>query len=236
MHNQFWSWDARQGDDWYEPEPPRAIFLAAFLIKLGEMRFGPNWSGAITKPSEKEALPLKKEIAQAAASGVLSTLVVNPKTWEFQPVPSSGWRNPKALAARFSRCRIDASDPVNSEAEGRHHGRIFIERAGALSYLETVRTSAVLPSGVVSIEHLSTYIRFLIFVAQKEKIDEDAPIPLKSLQSKIAKAWKNWRASQGLGGDLAAAAPLSPAMIRQMATLLRGEKARALRLGTNATK
>ena len=236
MHDQFWKWEARQGVDWYEPEPARAIFLAAFLIKLGEIRYGPNWSGAITKPSEREALPLMKEIAQAAASGAISTLVVNPKTWEFQPVARAGWRNPKALAARFSRCRIDASDPVNSDAEGRHHGPIYIERAGAISYLESVRTSRAMPTGMVSMDHLSTYVRFLIFVAQNEKIDDDAPIPLKSLQSKIAKAWKDWRISQGSGGALAAAEPLSPAMIRQMATLLRGEKARAQRLGGGAKK
>lgn len=236
MQDQFWSWAARQGNDWYEPEPAKAIFLGAFLIKLGEIRYGPNWSGSIAKPSEVQAAPLIKEIAQAAASGTIQTLVVNPKTWEFQPVARAGWRNPKALAARFSRCRIDASDPVNREAEGRHHGQIFVERDGAISYLETVRTSTALPLNMVTLDHLSTYVRFLIFMAQKEKIDEGRPMPLKTLQGRIAKEWKPWRVAQGPGGTLPASADLSSAMIRQMATLLRGENARALRLGAVATK
>ncbi len=236
MQDQFWGWAGRQGREWYEPEPGRAIFLAAFFIKLGEIRYGPAWSGAIAKPSENEAVPLMQEIAQAAASGQIATLVVNPKTWEFQPIARAGWRNPKALAARFSRCRIDASDPVNSDAEGKHHGPIFVERAGAIAYLEAVRTKTAPSNSMVTMDHLSTYVRFLIFVAQSERVDEDAPMALTTLQRKIAKAWKPWRTSVGPGGELPADATLSSSMIRYMATLLRGEKARALRLGGDGTK
>lgn len=236
MHDQFWSFEARSGNDWYEPEPARVIFLGAFFIKLGEMHFGLDWSGAIKKPSAEQAEFLMKEIAQAAAGKTIETLVLNPKTREFLPIAEAGWREAKSLPAKFSRCRIDSTDSLNDSAEGRHHGRIFVERSGAMSYLEAVRTSMAASHGDISLKHVSTYVRFLIHVAQAEELDEDEPLSRKEVEKRIAARWKKWRVDVGPSGSRFAAIPLTDTMIRNMATLLRGERAHSLRLGANHTK
>ena len=229
MQDDFWSWAGRK--DWYEPEPNTKIFLGSFFVELGKIRGGPKWDGAITKPSSASALPLMKEIAQAAASGMIQTLVLNPKTFEFQPIARSGWRNPKALAARFSRCRIDAADPVSGAAEGGHHGPIYIERDGAMAYLATIRSACPSPTTSVKLDHLSTYIRYVIFVAQQEQIDESHLPELLYLKNKIVRGWKSWRLAQGESNVLPDEAVLTETMAHQMATMMRGEKARAAKGG-----
>ena len=234
MQDDFWSWGGRK--DWYEPEPDSKIFLASFFVELGKIRHGPKWRGVIQKPSPVSALPLKKEIAQAAASGKIQTLVLNPKTFEFQPVSRAGWRNPKALAARFSRCRIDAADPVSSAAEGGHHGPIYVERDSAMAYLAAVQSASVSPTNTVKLDHLSTYVRFMIFVAQQEQIDERHPPELKALKTKIINEWKSWRLAQSNTKTLPAEAVVTETLAAHMATLMRGEKARAIKGGGGGIK
>lgn len=234
MQDDFWSWDGRK--DWYEPEPDSKVFLASFFVELGKIRHGPQWPGVIRKPSPASALPLKKEIAQAAASGMIQTLVLNPKTFEFQPIARAGWRNPKALAARFSRCRIDAADPVSSAAEGGHHGPIYVERDSAMAYLATIQSASSPPTNTVKLDHLSTYVRFMICVAQQEQIDERHPPGLKALKTKIINEWKSWRLAQSNAKVLPAEAVVTETMAHHMATLMRGEKARAIRGGGGGAK
>ena len=237
MQDDFWSWEGRK--HWYEPEPASKIFLANFFVELGKIRNGPTWDGAIGKPSAATAMLLKQEIAQAAASDVFRTFVLNPKTFEFQPISRSGWRNPKALSARFSRCRIDASDPVNGAAEGNHHGSIYIERDGALAYLETIRSAVLMPTGGVTLDCLSTYVRFMIFIAKQEQIDESNPPPLKRLRTAIMEGWKPWRRMQTDVADVAdlpANAEVTETLAHHMATLLRGEGARAAKGGGRRPK
>lgn len=234
MQDDFWSWDGRK--DWYEPEPNSKIFLASFFVELGKIRHGPKWPGTIQKPSSTSALPLKQEIAQAAASGMIQTLVLNPKTFEFQPIARSGWRNPKALAARFSRCRIDAADPVCSAAEGGHHGPIYVERDRAMAYLAKIQSDSPPPTNTVKLDHLSTYVRFMIFVAQQEQIDESQPPELKALKTKIINEWKSWRLAQSNTKVLPAEAVVTETLAAHMATLMRGEKARAIKGGGGSIK
>jgi hypothetical protein len=212
------------------------MFLASFFVELGKIRYGAGWAGAIGKPTMASATPLKQEIAQAAASGVIQTLVLNPKTFEFQPIARAGWRNQKALSARFSRCRIDASGPINRAAEGGHHGPIYVERGSAMAYLETIRTVSPLPTNTVTLDHLSTYVRFMVFIAQQEQIDEDNPPALKALKSKIIKEWNPWRLSQSNVKTLPTEAVVTDTLAAHMATLLRGEKARAVKGGGGGTK
>lgn len=237
MQDDFWSWEGRK--HWYEPEPASKIFLANFFVELGKIRNGPTWDGAISKPSAATAMPLKQEIAQAAASDIIRTFVLNPKTFEFQPITRSGWRNAKALSARFSRCRIDASDPVNGAAEGNHHGPIYIERDGALAYLETIRSAVPIPTNCVTMDHLSTYVRFMIFIAQREQIDESNPPELKRLRTAIIRGWEPWRLLQADVADvsdLPANAEVTETLAHHMATLLRGEEARAAKGGGRRAK
>ncbi|MCA0890302.1 hypothetical protein [Qipengyuania flava] len=234
MHDDFWSCCGRK--DWYEPEPNSKVFLANFFIDVGKIRHGPKWPGAVQKPSSASALPLKREIAQAAASGLIQTFVLNPKTFEFQPIARSGWRNPKALAARFSRCRIDAADPVSSAAEGGHHGPIYVERDSAMAYLAAIQSASLSPTDTVKLDHLSTYIRFMIFVAQQEQIDERHPPELKALKTKIINEWKPWRLAQSNTKTLPAEAVVTETLAAHMATLMRGEKARAIKGGGGGIK
>lgn len=234
MQDDFWKWEGRK--DWYEPEPNSKIFLASFFVELGKIRHGAEWPGVIQKPSSESALPLKQEIAQAAASGLIQTLVLNPKTFEFQPIARAGWRNPKALAARFSRCRIDAADPVSGAAEGGHHGAIYIERDGAMAYLASIQSASLPPINTIKLDHLSTYVRFMIFVAQREQIDESRPPELKALKTKIIEGWKPWRLAQSNTKVLAAEAVVTETLAAHMATLMRGEKARAIKGGGGGVK
>lgn len=235
MHDHFWSMAGRQ--DWFDPEPTRAMFLAQFMVELGLLRHGTSWDGAVGKPSPETAIPLQKEIAQSAASGILRTLVLNPKTYEFQSISRAGWRNPKALAARFSRCLIDADDPVNGHAEGRHHGHIFVERESAINYLRAAQSSSsAVAKDTVTLDHLSTYVRFLIHIAQLEKIDEQNLTLKGRLEQRIIAEWKPWRLAQGSLAELPPHAILTDAMVGHMATLLRGEEARAQRGGGRVEK
>lgn len=229
MQDDFWSKNGRK--DWYEPEPNSKIFLARFFVELGKIRHGTSWHGAVKKPSSASALPLMREIAQAAASGLIKTLVLNPKTFDFQPIASAGWRNPKALAARFSRCRIDAADPVSSAAEGGHHGPIYIERDSGLAYLAAVQSAAPRPTSSIKLDHLSTYLRFMIFVAQQQKIDENNPPPRKALVSTLIEEWESWRSAQSDVMHLPPDAIVTHTLATNMATILRGEKARAEKSG-----
>ena len=138
MHDAFWSLAGRQ--KWYEPEPSNMMHLGAFFIDLGKIKYGPMWLGGEGLPDPITALALKEEIAQAAASGHINTVVLNPRTREWNPIARAGWRNAKALSAPFSRCRIDANDVVSDAAEGRHHGDIYVERKGAMAYLDRARS------------------------------------------------------------------------------------------------
>ncbi|WP_296721973.1 hypothetical protein [Erythrobacter sp.] len=229
MQDDFWSRNGRT--QWYEPEPNSKIFLATFFVEVGKIRHGPKWAGAVKKPSSKSALPIKEEIAQAAASGLIQTFVLNPKTYEFQPIARSGWRNPKALAARFSRCRIDANDPVSAAAEGGHHGPIYVEQESATAYLAAIKSASNSPLNNNTLNHLSTYARYMIFIAQKHKIDERAPPPLQPLRTIIMNEWKSWRQTECKTKILPPEAVMTEAMARHIATILRGEEARAAKGG-----
>ena len=196
MHDHFWGLVGRK--DWYEPEPARMIFLGSFFVRLGQKLYGLSWDGLPGKPCPLTATPLQREIAQAAASASIDTFVLNPKTYEFQAIPRKGWRNPKSIAARFSRCRIDAADPANADAEGHHHGLIYVELDAAKRYLNAVSSSASHTVGnTLSTDHQSTYLRFLIHVAQSEKIDEDRLGTAKALQRKIIEMREPWRRAYG---------------------------------------
>ena len=224
MHDEFWSKEGRKR--WHEPEPGSKIFLARLFVEFGQIRYGTKWAGTTGKPSAKTADPLKTEIAQAAASGQIQTFVLNPQTFEFQLIERRGWRNPKALAARFSRCRIDASDPVSNAAEGHHHGEIFVDLDSAKTFLDAKRTNRFRPGNLVSLNHVSTYVRYMIFIAQKARIDERNPPNLKVLQGQILDEWDAWRLGETDNKSLPNEAEISDTMAHNMATLLRGELAR----------
>lgn len=228
MHDEFWSLNGRKR--WYEPEPTNNMFLAHFFVEVGKIRHGPKWTGAIQKPSETSALPIKQEIAQAAASGQIQTLVLNQATFDFNPIARAGWRNPKALAARFSRCQIDANDPVSAAAEGRHHGPIYVERESAEAYLAAIKSTSHLPANTITLDHLSTYTRYMIYISQMEKINENDAPDLKPLITKLINGWKLWRQTQCDTKILPPEAILTESMARHMATILRGEKARGAKI------
>lgn len=229
MQDDFWSGEGRRA--WYEPEPESKMFLGNLFVELGKIRYGRSWPGIYGKPSAESAEPLKQQIAQAAASGKILTSVLNPKTFEYLPIGRAAWRNPKALSARFSRCRIDANDHINPLAEGPHHGTIYVERESANSFLDAVQTASPPPGNTVTLDHLSTYLRYMIFIAQRQKLDLDNPPMAKILRDDLSSGWASWRLEQCENSTLPPHAVISPRMLDQMVTIMRGEIARAAKGG-----
>lgn len=224
MHDHFWSLAGRQ--DWYEPEPQRFTFLAKFLVDYGRLRFGGAWDGNAGRPSEATARPLREEIAQKAAGGELKTFVLNPNTYEFQSIPAAHWRNEAAFRAIFSRCQIDPTDPSRVSSDGSQHGRVFVANDSARTVLSAVGLSqSPSSSSVVTTDYLSTYIRFLIHLAQSKQI-VGAERTAKSVRALIEDEWEEWkRHDPGLAGG-GAVGELSERLKSGMAVLLRGEEAR----------
>ncbi|WP_394269559.1 hypothetical protein [Qipengyuania sp.] len=228
MHDYFWSLEGRR--DWYEQDPQRFTTLAKFFLDYGRLRYGAAWDGNFGKPSEKTAKPLREDIAQRAAGGQLKTVVLNPKTFKFVEVGPEHWRNEAAFRAIFSRCQLDPSDPAKVSSDGSHHGKVFVTNESAKAVLSTVGLSSSSDSSsIISTDYFSTYLRFLIHLAQTKQSDLDGA-PAKSVRGIIADEWEVWKqnepALQG-GGPLG---ELSDRLITGMAVLLRGESARIARI------
>lgn len=227
MHDYFWSLAGRQ--DWYEPEPQRFTSLAKFFIDYGRLRHGAAWDGNSGRPSEVTARPLREEIAQRAAGGELETCVLNPNIYEFQSIRPAHWRNEAAFRAIFSRCQIDPADPSRVSSDGSQHGRVFVTNESAKAVLSAVGlSSSPSSSNVVTTDYLSTYIRFLIHLAQTHQTDLDGETA-KSVKAKIEDEWKIWKQHDPA---LAANGPLgelSDRLMSGMTVLLRGETARIAR-------
>ena len=224
MHDYFWSLAGREG--WYEPEPQRYTSLAKFFIDFGRLRYGSDWDGNHGKPSEVTAKPLREELAQLAAAGKLKTCVLNPNTYEFQAIGAAHWRNEAALRAIFSRCQLDPMDPSKVSSDGSQHGQVFVTNDSGHAVLSAVGLSSTSSSStVVTTDYLSTYIRFLIHLAQTEKTDFSRETAQK-VKAKIEDEWKIWKQQFP---TLAASGPLGDLSVRLtdgMAVLLRGEQAR----------
>jgi len=228
MHDHFWSLAGRQ--DWYEPEPQRFTFLAKFFVDYGRLRYGGAWDGNAGKPSEGTAKLLREEIAQQAASGELKTFVLNPNTYEFQTISPAHWRNDAAFRAIFSRCQIDPANPAKISSDGSQHGRVFVSHESAKSVLSVAGlSSSSSSSNIVTTDYLSTYIKFLIHLAQTKQIEGNGRTA-KIVRAYIEDEWETWKQRDpGLagGGPLG---ELSERLIAGMAVLLRGEKARIERI------
>lgn len=223
MHDHFWSMAGRQS--WYEPEPKRFTTLAKFFIDCGRLRYGTSWEGMRGKPSETTARPLREEIAQRAASRELRTYTLDPNTFQFEPIGEAHWRNDAAFRAIFTRCQIDPSDPAKVASDGSDHGRVFVSNDSANAVLTAMGLASThTSSSVVTTDYLSTYIRFLIHLAQSEKIDPS--LSAKAVQAKIEDRWDHWRQSDPSLSALGHHADLSERMKTGMRVLLRGEKAR----------
>jgi hypothetical protein len=223
MHDHFWSLAGRTS--WYEPEPKRFTTLAKFFVDYGQLRYGTAWDGLKGKPSEATAKPLREEIAQRAASGDLKTYTLDPNTFEFELIGASHWRNDAAFRAIFARCQIDPSDPAKVASDGSDHGRVFVSNGTASAVLTAMGlSSSSSHSSVVTTDYLSTYIRFLIRLAQSERLDPS--LSAKAVQAKIEDHWENWRKSDPSLVSLGHHADLSDRMKTGMRVLLRGETAR----------
>lgn len=229
MQDDFWSGEGRRA--WYEPEPESKMFLGNLLVELGKIRHGRSWQGIYEKPSAESAEPLRQQIAQAAASGKILTFVLDPKTFEYQSLRRAAWRDSKALSARFSRCRIDADNHISPLAEGPRHGTIYVDRESANSFLDAVQTGSPSPGNTVTLDHLSTYLRYMIFIAQRQKLDLDNPPMAKILRDDLSSGWGSWRVDQCDNATLPPHAVISPRMLDQMVTIMRGEVARAAKGG-----
>lgn len=223
MHDHFWSLAGRES--WYEPEPKRFTTLAKFFVDCGRLRYGTSWEGLSGKPSEATAKPLREEIAQRAASGELATYTLDPNTFQFEPIGMAHWRNDAAFRAIFARCQIDPSDPAKVASDGSDHGRVFVSNDTANAVLSAMGlASSNTHSNVVTTDYLSTYIRFLIHLAQSEKIDSS--LAAKEVQAKIEDSWEEWRKSDPSLDAMGPLADLSGRQLTGMRVLLRGEVAR----------
>lgn len=226
MHDHFWSMAGRK--DWYEPEPNKFTTLSKFFVDCGRVLYGASWDGLVGKPSELTAKPLREKIAQLAASGELKTYVLDPCNYEFEYISQSHWRNASALGAIFARCQIDRSDPAKVAAGGSLHGCVFVCNDRASEVLSSMGlASSSSQSNIITTDYLSTYIRFLIHLAQSEKIDPK--LSAKAVQAKIEDSWELWRKSDPSLANLGSYADLSERQLNSMRVLLRGETERIKR-------
>lgn len=226
MHDHFWSMVGRQS--WYEPEPKQFTTLAKFFVDCGRLHYGTTWDGLTGKPSETTAKPLREQIAQRAASGELETYTLDPSTFEFEPIREAHWRNDAAFRAIFARCQIDPSDPARVASDGSQHGRVFVSNDSAGRVLSAMGAASLhTSSDVVTTDYLSTYIRFIIHLAQSEKLK--STLSAKAVKAKIEDRWDEWRKSDQSLSKLGHHADLSDRMKSGMGVLLRGEMARIAR-------
>lgn len=228
MHDYFWSMDGRQ--DWYEPEPQRYTTLAKFFIDYGRLRHGATWDGNLGKPSEATAKALREEIAQWAAGGQLKTVVLNPNTFKFVEVGVEHWRNEAAFRAIFSRCQIDPSDPARVSSDGSQHGRVFVCNESANAVLSAVGlSSSSNASSIISTDYFSTYVRFLIHLAQTKQAEIEGA-SAKSVRAVVQDEWELWKQNEPTLQGSGQLGELSDRLIAGMAVLLRGEDARIARI------
>jgi hypothetical protein len=225
MQDDFWSLSGRK--DWWDPEPTNKMFLGNFFIELGKIQFGKGWTGIKGKPCPKTSEHLKKVISQAAASGEIQTFVLNPKTLEYQPIGRPMWRNNRALAARFSRCMIDIAQPHKLAPSGEGHGFMYVDRVHADSYLKKMQTAPPMTRSTVKLDYLSTYVRYMISVAQSQKLDELNMPTKQALAYDLFNGWDKWRMAASGIKVLPKEAVLTRTMAENMASILRGEVERA---------
>lgn len=236
MQDYFWNETGRS--KWTSPHPSK-VHLGHVFLRLGELKYKAAWSGAERRPDNKSQINALQEIIRsAAASGKIRTYVLDPLSFEFIEIPEKAWLNVAATPARFSECSMDCDHLNEIVRDRKRHGLICVEidDVEKLMILADPTRIQLVEEGACSDGFISTYLHFMVHMAKTKPLDENKLPRHQDLQNAILREWPIWRAQMAGVGFHAKLSIVSPKMAASMATILRGEAARAAKGGGQTKK
>lgn len=226
--DSFWS---EQGRKKWPRISESKIFLGQAVLEFGEILFGCEWSGKSSRPAEEEFVEIQNRLASAAADERIKIYALDPEEREYIEIPAKEWRIPNLLSARFSRCAINCKNFRDTNALGKYHGQMFVDR-NTLSILKSSISPFILNdeiANLISQKRISLFLQFMIYYVCSHELAEDELPGAKLLARDLEREWKTWRGQIAGKNASTKPDPLSPRMASSMATILRGEAARKLK-------